>query len=262
MYRLSLIKHSIAIFLCITNFTANYCMLTQFKIEPIIYNHETDNIRDSVTKWIEEDDPASLAIIQKNNDIIKFKEATQEEKNGKCITYAINKITNGTAPLALYTNNTSNFNVEKFFEQTSNPQKNDLAIYTPHKKNRNITHFAIIITPQEFESKFGCHPKIVRHKIFAVPRNYGNAITYWTLKQEFIGSEGNKKLLKEIDEDVNTASKYKGIDRHTGTIDRLFAERQRLYAKQELCINMNGYILSIAFGVGFTMVLKSVLKGE
>src|SRR5260221_3582031 len=101
MYALNPIKLSIAIFVCIASFTANSCMLSEFKHKPIKYSHnETNNKkRLLVIEWLKTHNSTQYKTIKQ--DIAVLRDSTTKEQQEKCIAYAVNKITNGTAPLKL-----------------------------------------------------------------------------------------------------------------------------------------------------------------
>jgi hypothetical protein len=202
MSTLNPIKQSIAIFLCFAHFTANNCMLSEFKHKPIKYhnNNETDRVRRQIVLAMNMG--VSLASTALKEEITDIRDITKQEEEWTCFAYAVNKITNEATPLYLYPDHTSNIDIQKLFKQTPTPQRNGLAIYTLSKNDRRIQHCAVVITPEKFESKLGIRSKISHHKPFSVPPSYGNAISYWTLKEKFTTPEGKKKLHKDINKDI------------------------------------------------------------
>lgn len=93
--------------------------------------------------------------------------------------------------------------VERFFEQTENPQPNDLVIYTYDENDLMMTHFAIVIDNNTVESKWGYFPEIRRHKLLNIHTDYGNAAWFYSLKKEYRGTQGKEKAIAEIQEFLN-----------------------------------------------------------
>ena len=213
--------------LSITGFNCTYPMIREFKYKPIIQPAYCQMVRDIITDWTNDEIPTTTI-----KQIITIKrEATPEEQLGTCIRYAINTITNSTAPIKLYDNATSNIDITKFFEQTDHPEKNDLVVYTKSKNSRKIKHFAIVVGDTTYESKWGTHKEIIQHALFAIPTEHGKVASFWTLKKEFTYPEGQEKLPKMIAEDVTLFENK--------VIEKYFA-KQRTY---EIKINLGKIII-------------------
>ncbi len=204
MYISNQIKLFIAVFF-ITSFTANSCMLSEFKHKPI--TQQPDSLaahhRDYISKWIKFAERGELNPIK---DVTIVRDATEEEQQGRCFNYAIAQITGNTTPLKLYKKKNgrqkSTINVEKYFKQTVKPKNNDLALYTDNEDSYIINHFTRIVDIDNtiFESQFGRLKKITQHQPFAVPLSYGNAISYWTLKNKY--QNDKERLRKTIRDDA------------------------------------------------------------
>jgi len=141
-------------------------------------------------------------------DIAIFREATKQEQQGKCFSYAITQATGIHIKLGIYPHITqcnTTINIENYFEQIQTPQSKDLAIYITNQFNRTIKHLAIVIDENTFASKFGNSTKIMIHRPFAVPNEYGNVISFWTLKQHF--KDDKKNLLKIMHNEAETFNK-------------------------------------------------------
>ena len=131
------------------------------------------------------------------------KVATKQEQEGVCYDYALKQTTGYFDPrIKCYGRNVLP-DPEKFFEQTLHPQKNDLVIYTTSESIRATPHFAIFINKNTFESKWGTHTEIMQHKPFDVPDYYGNAISFWTLKEEWKKPENKQALIQAMESDVD-----------------------------------------------------------
>ena len=197
----------IFLFFIITFHTTN-CMISKFEYEPCVEfsSNETINKRMRILEWVTSQATIDLGDIRRDIKIIRS--VKKNECDLKCTGYAMRKVTGSTAPISIYMDKTSNIYLEKFFDQTENPRPKDLVIYTISKDNREITHFAVVIQPTIFESKFGAVANIIQHKLFAVPLIYGTAASFWTLKKEFTTVEGNKLLKICIEEDIQFFNKY------------------------------------------------------
>ncbi len=200
------IKLFIITFLCITHFTANHCMLSKFTYKPITQQPDTFTTqhRDHVEKWVKFAEKGTLNPIK---GISIVRDATKKEQEERCFNHAISQITGNTIPLTLYKKNNdkkkSTINIEKYFKQTVDLQKNDLVLYTDNENSYAINHCAVVIDTDEniFESKLGQSRKIVHHQPFAVPNCYGNAISYWTLKDKY--QRDKERLKKTIRDDAD-----------------------------------------------------------
>ena len=174
-------------------------MICDFIYEPI-YN--TDFKKDRNSFCVNSVDVDNLDV---NNVDIKRK-ATEDERKGTCFNYAISTIveSNKYLNLNLYYcfggGQTSSICIETYFEQTIKPKTMDLVLYTHGLYNHEINHYAVFITNDLFESKWG-HDKYIRlHKPFDVPKCYGNAISFWTLKKEYINNK--KGMINNVNNDV------------------------------------------------------------
>jgi hypothetical protein len=183
-------------------------MLSEFKYEPCVQlsDSETINSRNRIFQWV--GSHATIELGDIGRDIKIMRSVKKNERPFKCTEYAMRQVTGSTAPISIYINKTSNLDIEKFFDQTKNPRPKDLVIYTTSKDDREIKHFAVVIHPTIFESKFGAFTKIIQHRLFAIPPLYGNAASFWTLKKEFTTLEGNKLLQITIKEDIEFFDKY------------------------------------------------------
>jgi hypothetical protein len=183
-------------------------MISEFTYEPCVElsSNETINKRNRILEWVTSQATIDLGDIQRDIKIIRS--IKKNERNFQCTEYAMRQVTGCNALISIYTDKTSNLDLEKFFDQTENPRPKDLVIYTISKDNREITHFAVVIQPTIFESKFGAVANIIQHKLFAVPLVYGNAASFWTLKKEFTTVEGSKLLKICIEEDIQFFNKY------------------------------------------------------
>jgi hypothetical protein len=184
------------------------CMLSEFKYEPCVQlsDSETIDSRNRIFQWIGSHATVDLGEVKRDIKIIRS--VKKNERTWKCTEYAMKQVTGSTAPISIYIDKTSNLDIEKFFDQTENPRPQDLVIYTNSKDDREIKHFAVVIQPTIFESKFGAFTKIIQHKLFAIPLSYGNAASFWTLKKEFTTLEGKKLLQITIEEDIEFFNKY------------------------------------------------------
>ena len=102
-----MIKFNIFIFLpLITIFSATHCMITEFKYAPHICSPDfkTTAQRNLINQWIEEYPTANIDTSNIKQSIVIFRDATQEEQQGRCFYYAINKITGNTTILNIYVN--------------------------------------------------------------------------------------------------------------------------------------------------------------
>ncbi len=192
----------------ITTFHTIHCMISEFKYEPCVElsNNKTINKRMRILEWI--GSQATIDLGEIGRDIKIIRSIKKNEFHLKCTDYAMRKVTGSTSSIAIYIDKTSNIYLEKFFDQTENPRPQDLVIYTTSKDDREIKHFAVVIHPRIFESKFGSFANIIQHKLFAIPPSYGNAASFWTLKKEFTTLEGKKLLQTSIEEDIQFFNKY------------------------------------------------------
>ena len=184
MYTLHPIKLFITTFLCITSFTANNCMLSEFTYKPITQQPDTFTTqhRDHVEKWVKFAEKGTLNPIK---GISIVRDATKREQEERCFNHAISQITGNTVPLTLYKKNNdkkkSTINIEKYFKQTVDLQKNDLVLYTDNENSYAINHCAVVIDKDEniFESKLGQSRKIVHHQPFAETSCYQLSSPYF-----------------------------------------------------------------------------------
>lgn len=190
MYTLHQAKFFVAIFLCIISLNTTHCMQINLECQPLISNE-----KQRMHRWQHKNDRILPGVT-----IIR--EATEQEQKGVCFNYAIQQIT-GCITTDLHNNVYCNLplNPAKYFEQTYQPQENDLAIYVNEYTNE-IQHFARVITNNLFESKWGSNKEILQHEPFNVPMMYGEIISFWTLKTEFTTTEGKQKLIQSIEQDI------------------------------------------------------------
>ena len=87
---------------------------------------------------------------------------------------------------------------ENFFDQVAQPQNGDFVVYTDDDENLAINHYGVVIDNQTIESKWGNSKKILRHPLFAVPSNYGNAAFFFTLKKEYTNPFGKLLFHKHL----------------------------------------------------------------
>ena len=91
----------------------------------------------------------------------------------------------------------ASLNIEKYFEQIKNPQKNDLVVYI--NDNLQITLFGIYQGPYTIRSKMGVHPYIITHILLntiSVSKNDG--AIFFTLRKEY---QDRNCLIKTMQKD-------------------------------------------------------------
>src|SRR5690606_35717593 len=79
-----------------------------------------------------------------------------------------------------------------------NPKQNDLVVYTNSIEDRTINHFAVVVDPFTFESKWGNFEPIYQHRLFDVPEAYGKAAFFLTLKEECATEIGKHRCCNDI----------------------------------------------------------------
>lgn len=201
-------KYPVLIFLLsfMTSFSFINCMLSELKYKPCIQplDDEIMDKRNLITLWLS--NPTLMKTTNITRTINFVKNATEQEQKWLCFGYAMHKATGSSTSLHIYTDKTLTIDIEKFFTQTKHPQKNDLVIYTTNKDNREIKHFATVINNKIFESKWGSCPIIIQHRLFDIPNVYGNAASFWTLKEKFTTLERKTILLETIKNDADHSS--------------------------------------------------------
>jgi hypothetical protein len=120
----------------------------------------------------------------------------------RCFQYAIERITGFNGYIEFPNKNNLCINLEKYFQQTPYPKKNDLIIYTTDEKNLEIRHFAVAIDQIWFESKSGNFNQISRHFPFDLARAYGDVAWSFELREKYQREEGQKCLLQDIQLDL------------------------------------------------------------
>lgn len=138
---------------------------------------------------------------QKCIDECKIVDAISEEMNNlSCFQYALEKIIGpiGFEKEISFPGRLFSIFVEKYFEQTENPQLNDLVIYTYDENDLTMAHFGIVVSNEIVESKWGYSPEIRHHQLLNIPTDYGNAAWFYTLKKEYTGSNGKEKAIADI----------------------------------------------------------------
>lgn len=129
----------------------------------------------------------------------------QEDRyNFSCLHYALQKILGFEFEEEInFPGRLFSIFVEDYFEQTKNPQPNDLVIYTYDKNELMMTHFAVVINNEIVESKWGYSPEIRQHKLLDLPTTFGNTAWFYTLKKEYRGPKGKEKAVADILECIN-----------------------------------------------------------
>jgi hypothetical protein len=138
--------------------------------------------------------------------------SVEQENGNPFVKYLVKKIIPRTFLIPLQ------FPIERFFEQTKDPQPNGLVIYTTNKYIRDCIHFAVIIDGPiidggtfnggVFESKFGDDEEIWRHRLFDIWHNYGNAAWFFDLKEKYKTPAGKKELFKNMEQAEHEACEY------------------------------------------------------
>jgi hypothetical protein len=189
-------------YLILTQVHVSYCMLSAWKLRPCTQRESS--------KAFQKRKLPEKELLVSNKTFYKLQKEEELGDNYRCFQHAIAHITGfrkSNNPrysfLKLHFNPGNNFytsiNVEKYFEQTRFPQKNDLVIYTASKKDLTIKHFGIVVSKTRVESKWGGYPFIVRHRLFDVFDGYGTAAGFFTLKKEY--KDDKKLLLQSIESD-------------------------------------------------------------
>lgn len=185
-----------------------YCMLSEFKYTPWMqcFNDELSKRREEINELSDRAEE-----IKKIGIIVR--EATEQEQEWKCLNYALYKTTGNIIPLEFKTicdekmcviAHMTSIDIEKLFDQIQGPEKDALVLYTDDVCR--IQHFAVVIDNVTFESKWG-GLNIMQHKPFDVPDHYGNMISFWKLKKEFITTEGKALLFENIKKDTEDFGK-------------------------------------------------------
>jgi hypothetical protein len=132
----------------------------------------------------------------------------EEINNFSCLHYALQKILDVTLEEEInFPGRLFSIFVEDYFEQTDNPQPNDLVIYTYDKNEPQITHFAVVIDNNTIESKWGYSPEIRCHSLLNVPTSFGNAAWFYTLKKKYKDPKGKAKAIAKIHECLDLQKK-------------------------------------------------------
>lgn len=193
---------------CINIFSSGYapteCMLPPIKYKPAyIQAHNTE-----LKKWRQSLNSVSSNkeyenLLDANKNITYLEKMPDDISNyRRCFQYAIEKITGFNGVIDLPNKNRLSINLEKYFQQTPYPKKNDLIIYTTDEKNLKIHHFAVAINQIWFESKSGNFNQISRHLPFDLVGHYGDVVWSFELKQKYQGEEGQKILLQDMQLDL------------------------------------------------------------
>ena len=140
-------------------------------------------------------------LIHSNKNIVHLK-GVPADLTQKCFQYAMRTITGFDGFISFPGERGFTIKLEKYFQQSLYPKKNDLIIYTPNEKNRAMHHFAIAIDKTWFQSKWGNHAHIYKHLPFDVPEYYGDAAWSFELITKYQEDEGKKLLLEDIQNDM------------------------------------------------------------
>jgi hypothetical protein len=182
--------------------TISNCMLTKTRFKPYIQAHNTalDEWRNSVIYMPTE------KIVSSNSRVSIDPEKKYYGIQFRCFQYVIREIIPGFMEhIDFPEENSASITIENFFEQTKQPQPNDLVIYTPSKENLTVQHFAIFINAITFESKWGRRDNIMRHGPFDVPAIYGKAAWCYTLKEKYKKiPEGKIRLRQDVEATIRT----------------------------------------------------------
>jgi len=126
------------------------------------------------------------------------------KKDYRCHHFALEKILKIPQHLRFSTNDNGmpiEF-VNKYFNPTNTPKKNDLVQYVD--KNlygyRVVTHFAIFEDKKKHVSKWGNCPEIVQHAPKHCPASYGNENAFYTLKDIYKSDVGSNIFLQDIEQ--------------------------------------------------------------
>jgi hypothetical protein len=175
----------------------------------------------------------------------------------RCFQYAIETITGFNGFIELPENQFS-INLEKYFQQTPYPKKNDLIIYTSNEKNRAIHHFAVAIDQIWFQSKSGNLSQSSKHLPFDLIGHYGKAAWSFGLKKKYQGIEGTKRLLQNMQLDLYKALKTttKCIELQNETIDNL-RNQNKQHKFQFFCF---GAIMGISYMICLPLLIQRYKK--
>jgi hypothetical protein len=196
------------LFLSITSclFNASHGMLSEWKFPPHVQPNDPDLI--TMRQMGREAIEAKYYITTKRY-------ATPEEQLWKCFDYAIASTTGFRERLEFLSgrNDITSISIEKYFDQTDKPKKNDLIVYTASEHNLTIKHFGVFIDENKVESKWGMGREIIHHDLFKIiPLQYGDAAGIFTLKEEFRSPAGRIKLVESIKKDKeDKLSKHRAI---------------------------------------------------
>lgn len=120
--------------------------------------------------------------------LYSIRNPTEEEEKYECYQYVLAKtlgFKNNNVLMTLENTQLSSSDPFKYLKQTNTPKLNDFMIYSLTKDMNSYTHFAIFLGHDKGESKLGHDPHIAIHKLFYLPLQYGNYLTFWTLKNKF-----------------------------------------------------------------------------
>lgn len=182
-----------AFLLITTHFFTIQCMLKKWELDPmtISQNPELTTMRKDL-----DDLPISL-ISEKYPSIKIARFATEDERPRRCCYFAFKTATGSHIPVNHYC---SHEIIENYFYQTNNPQPLDLVAYTKNATSHAIDHFAVVKSVSDdhiiLQSKFGTIDAIIDHEPSAVPKSYGNAFGFFTLKHPY--KSDKKRLYLEM----------------------------------------------------------------
>lgn len=190
------------------------CVLPSIKYRPAYIqanNSELNKWRTSLNEIQSNEQYRTLLDSNKNIQCLEIVPKELSEYR-RCFQYAIETITGFNGFIELPEKNNLSINLEKYFQQTPYPKKNNLIIYTTDEKNREVHHFAVAIDQIWFQSKSGNLAQTSKHLPFDQLGCYGDAAWSFELKPEYQGDDGGIRLLRDMQLDLydgmKTVAKY------------------------------------------------------
>jgi hypothetical protein len=180
-------------FFTTTLFSNVHCMLKKWELEPmtISQNPELTVMRKKL------DDLPIHSIVKKYPNIKIARQPTEDERTRRCCYFAFKAATGSHIPVNHYC---SHETIDNYFYQTNNPQPLDLVPYTKNATSHAIRHFAVVKSVSDghivLQSKFGTIDAIINHEPSAVPKSYGDAFGFFTLKHPYRSDK--KRLHREM----------------------------------------------------------------
>lgn len=135
-------------------------------------------------------------ILNKNKDILCMGPISPDRDHYVCYNFAIEMLAKnyevGRRVKCYKNTKTINITLQNYCERVSEPQGGDIALYGIDEGV--IEHFAYVVNENEFLSKFGTFPQIIKHLPSHVPIQYGNSYIVLRLLPKY---QKNKELLSK-----------------------------------------------------------------